>query len=270
MLKEFESLKKRVDYYALDLSLEELRRTFSQASPQSYQYVRFHGLHGTYDDALEWLKTPKNRSRPTCVLSLGSSIGNFNRKAAAEFLRGYSQLLGPTDTIIIGLDGCKDKDRVYRAYNDSRGITRQFYLNGLLHANEVLGYHAFKPGQWDVESLYDEAEGCHRAFYVPLQDVTINGVSLRKGERIIFEDAYKYDPQEREALWRNAGLINSAALGNSHDNYRKLRWPCSPHLFAFHTARAILYLACTHCRANIWKWLFFIFYYFNFCTNSFG
>ncbi|GAM34851.1 sulfatase [Talaromyces pinophilus] len=219
LLREFESLQKRVDYYALDLSLEELQRTFAQVSPQSYQYVRFQGLHGTYDDALEWLKNPQNRKRPTCVLSLGSSIGNFGHADAASFLRQYAQLLGPTDSIIIGLDGCKDKDRVYRAYNDSKGITRRFYLNGLAHANQVLGYDAFKPDQWDIDCLYDEVDGCHRAFYVPTQDVTINGISLREGEKIIFEEAYKYDAHEREELWRNAGLINVAALGNSHDNY---------------------------------------------------
>lgn len=235
LLREFETLQKRVNYYALDLSLEELQRTFAQVSPQSYQYVRFQGLHGTYDDALEWLKNPQNRKRPTCVLSLGSSIGNFGHADAASFLRQYSQLLGPTDSIIIGLDGCKDKDRVYRAYNDSKGITRRFYLNGLAHANQVLGYDAFKPDQWDIDCLYDEVDGCHRAFYVPTQDVTINGISLRKGEKIIFEEAYKYNAHEREELWRNAGLINVAALGNSHDNYRK-SFPASYACIApFHT-----------------------------------
>ncbi|OKL57444.1 hypothetical protein UA08_07164 [Talaromyces atroroseus] len=219
LLREFESLQKRVDYYALDLSLEELQRTFAQASPHSYQYVRFRGLHGTYDDALEWMKNPQNRRHPTCVLSMGSSIGNFNREEAADFLRQYAELLGPTDSIIIGLDGCKDKDRVYRAYNDSKGTTLRFYRNALVHANAVLGYEAFKLDQWDIECSYDEVDGCHRAFYVPTKDVSINGVSVSKGERVKFEEAYKYDSRERDELWRNAGLINVAALGNSLDNY---------------------------------------------------
>jgi L-histidine Nalpha-methyltransferase / hercynylcysteine S-oxide synthase len=230
LLKEFERMQKRVDYYALDLSLEELQRTFAQASPQSYQYVRFHGLHGTYDDALGWLKDPQNRQQPTCVLSMGSSIGNFSRAEAADFLRQYSEILGPTDSVIIGLDGCKDKDRVYHAYNDSKGTTLRFYRNGLVHANTVLGYEAFKADQWDIDSSYDEVDGCHRAFYVPTQDVSINGISIGKGERVKFEEAYKYDARERDELWRNAGLINVAALGNSLDNYRKSR--VSPHLFS--------------------------------------
>lgn len=246
-------MQKRVDYYALDLSLEELQRTFAQVSPQSYQYVRFHGLHGTYDDALRWLKDSQNREQPTCVLSMGSSIGNFNRTAAAGFLRQYAELLGPTDSIIIGLDGCKDKDRVYRAYNDSKGITRRFYKNGLVHANAVLGYEAFKADQWDVDCLYDEAGGCHRAFYVPTQDVSIGGVSLGRGERILFEEAYKYDAQERQDLWRNAGLINLAALGNSSDNYRKCQSRLlPPHLsLSMPYGCSVLFYSCfIHCSLD--------------------
>ncbi|CRG83805.1 Meiotically up-regulated gene 158 protein [Talaromyces islandicus] len=219
LLKQFENIQKRVDYWALDLSLEELKRTFAEVSPQSYQYVQLKGLHGTYDDAIEWLKDPENRKQPTCVISLGSSLGNFNRAAAAEFLNQYARLLGPADSLIIGLDSCKDRDRVYDAYNDSQGVTRRFYVNGLIHANEVLGHEAFKLDQWTIESSYNVADGCHRAFYVPTQDVSINGIRLHKGERVLFEEAYKYNALERDQLWRMAGLINVAALGNASDDY---------------------------------------------------
>lgn len=229
LLKQFESMKKRVDYWALDLSLEELKRTFAEVSPQTYQYVQLKGLHGTYDDAVEWLKDPENRKQPTCVVSLGSSIGNFNRQAAAEFLNRYARLLGPADSMIVGLDSCKDKDRVYSAYNDSQGVTHRFYLNGLVHANEVLGYEAFKLDQWTIDTSYNETDGCHRAYYVPTQDVSINGIQLHKGDKVVFEEAYKYDVQERDHLWRRAGLINVAALGNATDDYRK-SWQSSPHI----------------------------------------
>lgn len=216
-----ERRQKRVDYFALDLSLEELQRTFAEVSPQSYQYVRLHALHGTYDDAMEWLRMPENRQQPTYVLSLGSSLGNFSRPDAAVFLNQFARLLGPSDSLIVGLDGCTERDRIYKAYNDSKGTTHQFYRNGLLHANTVLGYEAFKPDEWTVECIYNEAEGCHQAFYVPVRDVTINGTILPKGEKIIFEEAYKYDLRQRDQLWRNAGLISVAAYANSANNYRE-------------------------------------------------
>ena len=73
MLKALERAKKDIDYYALDLSLKELKRTLEQVP--TFQHVRCHGLHGTYDDGLDWLKLPENSFRPKCVMSLGSSIG---------------------------------------------------------------------------------------------------------------------------------------------------------------------------------------------------
>lgn len=152
---------------------------------------------------------------------MGSSIGNFSRSEAARFLGRFARLLGPLDSMLVGLDACKNPDVVFRAYNDTKGITHQFYMNGLLHANAVLGFEAFKPGEWEIVSAYDEKEGRHQAFYSPTLDVTINGIIIRKGEKIIFEEAFKYSSREREQLWRNAGLIPAAAFGTSSDEYRE-------------------------------------------------
>lgn len=219
ILQECERRQKRVDYYALDLSLVELQRTFSEISPQNFEFVGFHGLHGTYDDALVWLKSPTHRGRPTVVLSMGSSIGNFSRSSAADFLGEFSKVLKPSDFLLIGLDACKNPDRVYKAYNDAQGITRRFYENGLLHANEVLGVKAFKLEEWDIVTEYDNSGDRHQAFYSPKVDVTINGIVIAKGEKLIFEEAFKYGREEREELCRNAGLISQVEFDNSDGSY---------------------------------------------------
>lgn len=121
---------KEIDYYALDLSREELERTLAQVP--SYKHVKCHGLLGTYDDGRDWLKNPENTSRQKCILHLGSSIGkfgyglnwvkeisdtiispgNFNRSEAATFLKGFSDVLGPNDKMLIGVDACNDPARV--------------------------------------------------------------------------------------------------------------------------------------------------------------
>ncbi|KAJ5433330.1 Ergothioneine biosynthesis protein 1 [Penicillium daleae] len=242
LLRECERVEKRVDYYALDLSLVELQRTFSEISPEGFTYVGLHGLHGTYDDALSWLKNPENRTRPTVVLSMGSSLGNFDRAAAADFLSGFSKALGPSDFLLIGLDACKTPEKVYRAYNDSQGVTHQFYENGLAHANSVLGFEAFKPSEWEIITGYDEKNGRHQAFYSPTVDVTINNIKIPKGEKLIFEEAYKYGTDEREELCRNAGLISQVVFGNSTDDYHihllspaSLNIPLQPSQYATHT-----------------------------------
>ena len=110
LLEALEAAEKSVDYYALDLSVKELQRTL--AAVPKFEHVKCHGLHGTYDDGLDWLKTPENASRPKCIMSLGSSIGNFHRKDAAEFLKGFSEILQTGDTMLIGLDACDDPARV--------------------------------------------------------------------------------------------------------------------------------------------------------------
>ncbi|ODH33792.1 hypothetical protein ACO22_03274 [Paracoccidioides brasiliensis] len=219
LLNEFERKKKPVKYFALDLSLEELQRTFAAIPSRGYKYVKCRGLHGTYDDALIWLTKPENRQCPTCILSMGSSIGNFTRPEAAQFLKRFSELLGPSDSMLIGIDSCKDPEKVFKAYNDSQGVTKDFYKIGLSYANSVLGFQAFRKEDWEVTGLYDKSDGCHRAYYVPKKDITFKGVVLKKGEKILFERAFKYGPEDCEELFNQALLTPVAQFGNSTGEY---------------------------------------------------
>ncbi|KAL2818181.1 hypothetical protein BDW59DRAFT_175252 [Aspergillus cavernicola] len=241
LLSEFERVGKPVDYYALDLSLSELQRTFSNVCVEEYRSVGFHGLHGTYDDALTWLSESENRSRPTVVLSMGSSLGNFSPSGAASFLAGFASLLKPSDMMVIGLDACDDPVKVYNAYNDSAGITRKFYENGLVHANRAFGSEVFRPDEWEIVTEYDAVDGRHQAFYVPKKDVIINDIFLKKGEKLIFEEAFKYSPKGREQLWHDAGLLEAAEFGSSTQDYHihllhsaALDFPTSPSQYAAH------------------------------------
>lgn len=74
LLKALDEAGKTIDYYALDLSQKELERTLSDVP--KFNNVVCRGLLGTYDDGLEWIRSGVNASRPKCILSLGSSIGN--------------------------------------------------------------------------------------------------------------------------------------------------------------------------------------------------
>ncbi|MCJ1270377.1 hypothetical protein MMC22_010274 [Lobaria immixta] len=89
--------------------------------------------------------------------------------------------------MLIGLDGCQDRDRVWHAYNDNRGVTRRFILNGLAHANKILGAEVFVPDDWE---------------YV-----------IKQGEKIRVEESYKYSAGQRAQLWQKAGLNPFAIWG---------------------------------------------------------
>ncbi len=220
MLDAFEKQAKDVQYFALDLSVPELHRTFSLLDTQAYKHVIFHGLHGTYDDGLAWLNNDVDESRqPCCVMSLGSSIGNFTPDEAAKFLADFRKVLSPADCLLIGLDACQDPTRVFKAYNDPKEVTERFYRNGLESANRLLGSQIFDQKEWRVEGVYDERSNKHYASYVPLHNVRHKDFFFSVGEKIQFEHSYKYSEQESDRLWHSAGLIHQMAFANESGDY---------------------------------------------------
>lgn len=219
LLAALEKARKDVDYFALDLSKPELERTFTELGTPRFKNVRLNGLHGTYDDGLAWLSEPENQDRVNCVMTLGSSIGNFDRAAAAKFLNSFSRVLKPADVVIVGVDGTSSKDRIFQAYNDSKGITEQFYRNGLEHANSVLGYDAFKQHEWAIEGRYVDDQHKHEAFYVALADIHTKDFTVAKGSKLSFEHAYKYNEEESDQLWHAAGLVSRAIYTDKTGEY---------------------------------------------------
>lgn len=204
----------------MDLSLPELQRTLA-AVDGVYKHVHCHGLLGTYDDGLAWLKGPENLEKPKCVLWMGSSIGNLNRTDAAAFLKGFSAVLGAQDTMLIGIDACQDTDKVFHAYNDKEGKTHEFVLNGLTHANRLLGRELFHKDDWRVTGEYDVEAGRHQAFVSPVRNVMVDGMQIKAGERVRIEESYKYSLLQSTDLWRNAGLVPQARFGDRIDQYRE-------------------------------------------------
>lgn len=235
MLDAFEAAQKEVDYYALDLSLPELERTFSMLDVSAYKYVSFNGLHGTYDDALEWLNDAMigTQRGATCVMSLGSSIGNFAPDDAASFLSGFARVLHPGDLFLIGMDACIDSERVFKAYNDDKRVTERFYRNGLDNANQLLGYTAFKQEDWHIQTGFDTTAKKHHAEYIPIKDIETKDFSVKAGEVVYLEESWKFPEERQHQLWREAGLINQMAFKNASGDYRKflesLLVPANPH-----------------------------------------
>lgn len=187
---------KAVSYYALDLMQSELERTLAAVPAGTFKHVKCFGLWGTYDDGLAWLKSPENAHKPKTILSLGSSIGNFTRQEAVDFVAQFIDMLKPNDSFVIGLDACQDPEKVYHAYNDRDGVTHRFTMNGLHHANRLLGREVFCMDDWEAVGEYDSEGGRHRAFVVPTRDLQIEGVSLKRGERVRIEESYKYSREQ--------------------------------------------------------------------------
>ncbi|KAF2240140.1 hypothetical protein EV356DRAFT_438136 [Viridothelium virens] len=222
LLQALDQMGKKIEYYALDLDLKELKRTFAEVqtvNSAEYKSVKLSGLHGTYNDGLEWLQQAANLRKPKTLLWLGSSVGNFTRPEAGEFLKMCRGALGTRDQLIVGVDGCKEPNRVFHAYNDREGVTHAFVLNGLRQANRLLGTDAFKRDDWKVFGEYDAEAGRHQAFVYPTQDVIIEGVCIKQGERCRIEHSYKYSDDESERLWEDAGFVEATRWSNGAANY---------------------------------------------------
>jgi len=228
LLRAIEAQSKNIDYYALDLDRNELARTLQELGPSGYRHVKCHGLWGTYDDGRAWLTEADNADKPKAILSLGSTIGGLTRVEAADFLREWSSTLQgfgteSTSQVFIGLDGNTDGATVWSAYNDSAGDNRRFVMNALSHANHDLGYEAFRPSAWTVEGVWDATGKCHNQYVVPLKDVTIEGTKLKRGERIMVCQSYKWDYAERKRLWERSNLSEKTRLcANGNDLYGTL------------------------------------------------
>ncbi|QIW99332.1 hypothetical protein AMS68_004850 [Peltaster fructicola] len=219
LLGALDAMQKRIDYYALDLDESELKRTLSAIPEGTFKHVTCSGLHGTYDDGLEWLQRSDIKARPKTVLSMGSSIGNFNREDAAQFVRRFTSLLSDRDSFLIALDGCQDSDKVTLAYNDRDDVTARFTINGLQHANDLLGKEVFHLDSWTAFGKYDAVLGAHQAFVSPKVDVEVLGVAVAKGEWVRIEESYKYSPTQAAKLWQDAGAVESTCWLNKAGDY---------------------------------------------------
>lgn len=235
LLTALERIQKPVSYYALDLSLEELHRTLCEIPGNTYKHVTFYGLHGTYDDGKAWLQTcPEMAKKPRVILWLGSSIGNFDRKDAAEFVADFTRGVlraGKDDMWIVGMDGCKDEKTVWEAYNDSKGVTREFELNGLRNANGIMGRTIFEEGVWEYEGRWNKDLGAHEAFYRPLKDVIleIDGkrIEVKKYELVRIERSYKFDEQEALDIVNKARLAQSCVWASPCGRHSKISSPAT-------------------------------------------
>ncbi len=139
----------------------------------------------------------------------GSTIGNFTRDAAIDFLRVVAGILGLGGELIIGVDLKKDHSILHAAYNDSRGITADFNLNILRRINRELG------GQFDLSAFrhlaeYNDGQGRIEMHLESLQDQTVTlgdeTFSFHKGERIHTENSHKYSIEEFISLADDAGF----------------------------------------------------------------
>lgn len=196
-------------FVPIDISPSALEES-SHALLQAYPALRIEAYAADYFDALSALKPPPQGR--ALVLFLGSNIGNFQKQDAKTFLRAIRDVLRPGDALLIGADLKKDQDTLERAYNDALGVTRSFILNQLARINREFGAD-FDLWAFGLRSVYNDNQGRIDVYLESLRDQSVKmpgldlEITLKAGERIHMENAYKYNLDELSSMAEATGFI---------------------------------------------------------------
>ena len=154
------------------------------------------------------LPEPSTPARRRVAYYPGSTIGNFQRPAARDFLARIREEVGDDGGLLIGVDLDKDTETLERAYDDSLGVTAAFNLNLLTRLNRELDGD-FDLEQWRHRALYDRAAGRIEMHLVSqrAQRVRVAGETFdfAAGETICTEHSNKYRLDDFRALAEPAG-----------------------------------------------------------------
>src|SRR5882757_968414 len=214
-------------YYPIEISPAALA-----ACEKELGQLDFVSLVGYEKPYLEGLRAVTARREPgehLCVLFLGSTIGNFDRPAADDFLRQVRSVLQPGDSLLLGTDIEKDINLQLLAYDDPVGVTAAFNMNLLARINRELGAD-FRLRDFRHLALWNSEE---RRIEMHLQSlrrqrVNIAGagllVRLEEGETIWTESSHKYSAQEPAKMAARAGF-------RQFEQWTDQEWPFAQNLW---------------------------------------
>ena len=133
----------------------------------------------------------------------GSTIGNFTKQNAAEFLELIAELVGEDGGLLIGFDLLKDKETLIDAYDDSKGVTSEFNKNILKRLNRELNAN-FDLDLFEHHAVFNEEKSRMEMHLVSRegQSVIISGtrIHFEKGETIRTENSHKYSLESFKEL----------------------------------------------------------------------
>jgi len=201
------ALQESVDFYPIDVSAAAL----DACARELDGVARVSGLRATYLDGLRTIAEGRTNGNALLLLFLGSTIGNFERACARDFLVQVRAHLRAGDAMLIGADLVKPAAQLVAAYDDPTGVTACFNRNLLGRINRELD------GGFDLRAFEHEARynAVERRIEMHLrsaiqQEVSIGvpgfTVSFDAGETIWTESSHKFELAELDSMARAAGF----------------------------------------------------------------
>jgi len=165
-----------ITYIPIDISvsaIENIHLNFQKAFPG----LKVKGIANEYIAALDEFE--KESERTKVILFLGTSIGNFSESELDKFLLNVSGELKTGDFFLVGIDLKKNPFTILSAYNDSKGITRDFNFNLLTRINREMDAN-FNIANFQHYPFYNIQNGNAESFLVSTktQKVFISKLNL--------------------------------------------------------------------------------------------
>lgn len=202
IIDELLSRHDRITYCPIDVSRDMLEESAATLL-ESYDRLEIISVAAKYGEGLRQIE--ERTGRPSLILWLGSSIGNYTLTEAAGFLRSIVTTLSSKDALLIGFDLQKDRSVLEKAYNDSEGVTAKFNLNLLARINRELGGR-FDLGRFSHKAVYNEEQrriemylvsACNQEVHVAELDKTFR---FDKHEPIHTENSHKFSLETIKTL----------------------------------------------------------------------
>lgn len=218
LFKVLSENQEKIEYYPIDIST--VVKESSEKLQNEFDNLQITGIVAQYESGLDLVKDIDSNK---IIAFFGSSIGNFDQRSMSDFLRKVRNSMKPGDLFLLGLDLVKNKEILEKAYNDSKGVTRDFNLNILQRINSELG------GDFDLSEFE------HLAFYNPkekriemhlrsktnqevfIKDIGLS-VSLNEGETIRTEYSHKYTLSQIRKTAKTIGF-GTAQIWRDKKNY---------------------------------------------------
>jgi len=202
-----ESLAQRgpVTYYPIDVSCSALAHCAQELAAFNVTPIEASYLDGLHEVC------SRRDGQTVLVLFLGSTIGNFERSAAQEFLCEVRASLIPGDALLLGADLIKPAPCMIQAYDDPAGVTAAFNLNLLARINRELDAN-FVLRNFAHEARYNERHGriemhlrAKKAMKVCIGAARFS-VDLRQDETIHTESCHKFHAEQVRDMADAAGF----------------------------------------------------------------
>jgi dimethylhistidine N-methyltransferase len=198
---------KSMTYCPIEISSSALVRC--ERELDDLAHVSILGFETEYLDGLSKAVARRNAGEAVVVLFLGSSIGNFDRSPAEEFLHKIRKAIEPGDTLLLGTDLEKPLAQLIAAYDDSLGVTEAFNRNLLARINRELGGD-FDLSRFEHVAHYNARE---RRIEMHLRSIEAQTVMIEDAtftfladETIWTECCHKYSRNEPAEMARRTGF----------------------------------------------------------------